>query len=52
MVDYILELAKISERKVTGDELMADPDEDEDVAAAGSEAGAKDKDKDKAKDEG
>ena len=28
VIDYILELAKVSERKVSAEELLRDPDED------------------------
>ncbi|HEY4134475.1 MAG TPA: trigger factor [Alphaproteobacteria bacterium] len=34
VIDYILELAKVEERKVTAEELMRDPDEDADAAKA------------------
>jgi trigger factor len=37
VVDYILELAKVSDKLVTADELMADPDMDEGEAPAKSE---------------
>ena len=43
VVDYILELAKVSDTPVTADELMADPDGNEDAApaAAGDKKPAK-----------
>jgi trigger factor len=37
VVDFILELAKITERTVTGDELMSDPDDEEDSGAGEDE---------------
>lgn len=37
VVDFILELAKVRERKVTGDELMADPEQEK--TASGDDAG-------------
>ena len=37
VVDFILELTKTTERTVTGDELMSDPDEDEESGAGEDE---------------
>lgn len=40
VVDFILQMAKVSENKVTLEELMADPDEDGEAAAKGDPAAA------------
>lgn len=40
VVDFILELATVSEKKVTAKELFADADEDEEAEAAEKDAGA------------
>ncbi len=34
VIDYILELAKVEEKKVTAEELMRDPDDEKDDIAA------------------
>ncbi|MFB3054543.1 MAG: trigger factor [Alphaproteobacteria bacterium] len=38
VVDFILELAKITDRTVTGDELLTDPDDEEEAGAGEDEA--------------
>ena len=39
MVDFILQMANVSESQVTPEELMADPDAEDEAAAAGGSSG-------------